>query len=63
MDNEEMTDVKEEFKGVENSQDDIHGLVMEKYADIARGKSRGCMPSCCGGPATFKDIQTIGKVR
>ena len=47
---------------MEKDQDKIHGLIKEKYADIAGGKSMGCMPSCCGGPAPLTDIQAIGKV-
>jgi arsenite methyltransferase len=46
---------------VENHQDKIHHLVMEKYADIAKGNAGGCSPSCCGESRPLITIQEIGK--
>jgi arsenite methyltransferase len=42
--------------------DKIHGLVVEKYADIAKGNKEGCAPSCCEGSAPFLTIIDLGKV-
>jgi len=44
-----------------NSQDQIHGMVVEKYAGIAEGKSGGCMPSCCDASSSLITIKELGK--
>ena len=45
-----------------SDRDRIHGLVAEKYAEIAEGTSGGCMPSCCGGSSRpLITIKEIGK--
>ena len=56
-----MTYKDDSLKDLKNSQDQIHGLVIEKYAEIARGKSCGCMPSCCEGSTPLITIKEIGK--
>jgi arsenite methyltransferase len=43
-------------------QDKMRKLVMEKYADIAKGQRSGCSTSCCSGPAPLVGIEEIGKV-
>jgi SAM-dependent methyltransferase len=50
-DNEDMEEDKEK----------IHGLVLEKYSGIAKGKNGGCGPSCCGGSSPPIDIMEFGK--
>jgi arsenite methyltransferase len=62
MVNKKMTYEDESLKDQINCQDKIHGLVVEKYADIAMGKSGGCMPSCCDGPTSPTTIKKLGKV-
>ena len=44
-----------------NRKDKIHDLVIEKYSEIAKGGSGGCMPSCCGESRPLINIQEIGK--
>lgn len=46
---------------MENRKDKIHGLVIEKYSEISKGESEGCMPSCCGGTTPVVDIKELGK--
>jgi arsenite methyltransferase len=46
---------------VENSRDKIHGLVMKKYADIAKGDAGRCSTSCCGESRPLITIKEIGK--
>jgi arsenite methyltransferase len=45
-----------------NQQDKIRRLVVDKYADIAKGQSTGCLPSCCGGSTPLITIKEMGKV-
>ncbi len=46
---------------MENRKEKIHGLVIEKYSEIAKGESEGGMPSCCGGTTPVVDINELGK--
>lgn len=46
---------------MENQKDKVHGLVVEKYSEIARGESGGCMPSCCGGSTHLVNIMELGE--
>jgi SAM-dependent methyltransferase len=46
---------------MEKSKDKIHDLVIEKYSEIAKGESQGCMPSCCGGSTSTYNIKELGK--
>ena len=46
---------------MENRKDKIHDLVLEKYADIAKGEDQGCTPSCCGGPTPLISLEELGK--
>jgi SAM-dependent methyltransferase len=47
---------------MEDFQGKIQKMVIEKYADIAKGKQGGCAPSCCGGSTAPADnIIEIGK--
>ena len=46
---------------MEKQKDKIHGLVIEKYSEIAKGESRGCTPSCCDGATPFMTIEELGK--
>jgi SAM-dependent methyltransferase len=46
---------------MEKNKDKIHNLIIEKYAEIAKGKERGCVPSCCGGSTPLNNIQELGK--
>ena len=50
-----------EVRARENPEDRIHDLVIEKYAEVARGESGGCMPSCCSGTTPLTAIKEIGK--
>ena len=43
------------------SKDEIHDLVMEKYSGIAKGKDKGCMPSCCAGSTPIITIEELGR--
>jgi SAM-dependent methyltransferase len=61
MDNQEITYAKEALKEMENGEEKIRGLVMKKYADIAKGNAGGCSPSCCGESRPLITIQEIGK--
>lgn len=56
-----MMQLKEELKDMENQKDKIHELVIEKYAEIARGESGGCSTSCCGGPPSLVTIEELGR--
>lgn len=47
---------------MENYKDKIHDLVIEKYSEIAKGKSEGCMPSCCNESTHLITIEELGKV-
>jgi arsenite methyltransferase len=46
---------------MENRKDKIHDLVIEKYSEIAKGESGGCIPSCCDGATSPITIQEMGK--
>jgi len=46
---------------MKNRKDKIHGLVIEKYSEIAKGENEGCIPSCCGGTTPLVDIKELGK--
>ena len=46
---------------MKDGQEKIRGLVMKKYADIAKGNAGGCSPSCCGESRPLITIQEIGK--
>lgn len=46
---------------MKNRKDKIHGLVIEKYSEIAKGENEGCMHSCCGGTTPLVDIKELGK--
>ena len=56
-----MTRKDESPAARKNGQIRIHGLVSEKYAEIAEGKNDGCMPSCCEGSGSLIAIKEIGK--
>jgi len=56
-----MVKAKEELKGMENRKDKIQDLVIEKYSGIAKGKTGGCVPSCCDGATPLLTIQELGK--
>jgi arsenite methyltransferase len=46
---------------MENRKDKIYDLVIEKYSEIAKGESGGCIPSCCDGATSPITIQEMGK--
>ena len=46
---------------MERKKEKIHGMVMEKYADIVKGSEGGCMPSCCDGSVPLVSIMDLGK--
>lgn len=46
---------------MEESKDKLRGLIIEKYADIAKGAAGGCGPSCCGGSSPPVDLAEMGK--
>lgn len=46
---------------MEEFQNKVRGLVIEKYAAIAKGTSGGCAPSCCGGSSPLVSIADLGK--
>lgn len=46
---------------MEDSKDKIHGMVREKYSDIAKGNAGGCAPSCCGGSPSLIPLMDLGK--
>jgi len=47
---------------MKNRKDNMHGLVIAKYSEIAKGEREGCSSSCCGESTPFVDIKEIGKV-
>ena len=57
-----MTDKDESPIHQKSDRDHIYGLVAEKYAEIAEGKSGGCTLSCCGESHSLITIKEIGKV-
>ncbi|MFH1488520.1 MAG: arsenite methyltransferase [Pseudomonadota bacterium] len=47
---------------MEKSKKQVHKLVMEKYADIAKAEGGGCSPpSCCGGADPLLNITDLGR--
>lgn len=46
---------------MEKQEEKIHGLVKEKYSDVALGKGGGCIPSCCDGSKDLVAINELGK--
>jgi arsenite methyltransferase len=46
---------------MENGKDKVHDLVIEKYSEIAKGVSGGCLPSCCDGSTSLITIKELGK--
>lgn len=46
---------------MEEKEDKIRHLVMEKYSGIAKGGGAGCGTSCCGGPSPLVNIADLGK--
>ena len=46
---------------MKNHKDKIHDLVKEKYSEIAKGESGGCIPSCCDGSTPLITINELGK--
>jgi arsenite methyltransferase len=52
MVSEEMTGKGGPMKIEKNNEDEIRRLVVDKYADVARGQSGGCVSSCCGSGST-----------
>jgi len=47
---------------MEESKNKIHDLVKERYAEIAKGSTIGCGPSCCCGPSpSLVNIMDMGK--
>lgn len=46
---------------MQDSKDKMRGLVIEKYASIAKGASGGCAPSCCGGASPLVSLADLGK--
>src|SRR5512136_1508207 len=46
---------------MEEFQNKVRGLVIEKYAAIAKRDSSGCAPSCCGEPSSPVAIADLGK--
>ena len=61
MDSEKMTSEDGALKDMEDRNDKIHDLVIEKYSEIAKGESGGCIPSCCDGSTTLITINELGK--
>lgn len=49
------------MKTEENHRDKIRGLVMEKYAQVARGTGGGCASSCCGDTTSLEAISEYGE--
>lgn len=46
---------------MENSKDKIYDLVIEKYSEIAKGETGGCISSCCNGSTPLITIKELGK--
>lgn len=46
---------------MKSRKDKIHDLVIEKYSEIAKGESGGCMPSCYNGSTPLITIKELGK--
>ena len=49
------------MKVEKDHQDQIRKLVVDKYADIAKGQSSGCFPSCCDGATPSITIKEMGE--
>jgi len=61
MDSKKITCEDEASRDVEKRKGKTHRLVMENYAEIARGEIRGCAPSCCDGSTPLITIMGLGK--
>jgi len=46
---------------MENTNDEIHSAVKEKYSAIAKGDASGCASSCCTGSPSLVNIMDLGK--
>ena len=46
---------------MEKDPDKIHNLVVEKYADVAKGDGDGCTACCCEGSTLLVNIMGMGK--
>lgn len=46
---------------MDQTKDQVHQVVREKYSVIAKGDSAGCGTSCCGGPSPLIKIADLGK--
>jgi arsenite methyltransferase len=62
MDRWKVIDPLPEEEDMDETKEKIHGLVIEKYAGIAKGDTGGFGISCCGGSAPLVDIVNRGKV-
>jgi arsenite methyltransferase len=62
MVSEKMTGEGEAVRVEKDHEDKMHTLIVEKYADIAKGQSTGCTPSCCSGSTPLITIKEMGKV-
>jgi arsenite methyltransferase len=47
---------------MENRKDKIHDLIIEKYAEVAKGERGVCSTSCCDGSSPLITIDELGKV-
>jgi len=47
---------------MKKKKDEIRKLVIEKYADIARGDDKGCASCCCNGSPSLVNIMELGKL-
>jgi len=62
MDNEKMTVEGGTMNSEKTREAQIRRMVIDKYADVARAESSGCVASCCGGSsAPLITIQEMGK--
>ena len=61
MDIKEITYANEALKDMDKQKDKIHDLVIEKYAELAKGEGAGCMSSCCDGSTPLITIKALGK--
>jgi arsenite methyltransferase len=60
MVSEKMTCEGDDMAVDKNEHDKIRRLVVDKYADVAKGQKGGGLPSCCGGGST--PLVTIGQM-
>ena len=56
MDNKGITYANKVVKDMENRKDKIHDLVIEKYADIAKGEDQGCLCLMLHRASNFPDF-------